>query len=1030
MDGKPSDSSILPAFRVLREHARGVRWPALFVIVPLAGYAWYVTQQFGHSEDQSQRELGHSALVFENTVIASVKNVGDLEKGSAFFNQFLLEQPFLDLQAPCTDRALPDAIVKTRLVACRGGLQIVGIHATFRIRAANLLQELPFPESFHTLALLNQEGIVLLTADLQQPVRLRQLRLGERAAREPAFADEPPLILVDLKSALTAGAVKPGFDEARSSSSRLRAQLAGTSYQIYIQPLRLLDADKNQLLLLGLRPTADVLRQSLALDTYFLAFLLLLIVGLCLSYPFLKLWGLNRRERFRVHDLLFLFLSTGALLALGVTVTLAVDGYIRYQAMAAEILPELHAKLERDLVLELRAARRQLLAYDNCTDTLSPSVPPTESVQVEQVAWVAQSGRQLHKIVPTGKPSDLVDVGHRSYFRSIANKSLWILPGDASDTARTPFYFGPARSITDGQFYSFLSIFTAERKCRLYPEPEPTAAAVLTFSLHSLAPRPLPPSFGFALFNREGTVLYHSDQRLSLRQNLIRETGDSAHLRAVILAGGDATLDLPYDGRPHTFRVHPISSLKTPSGHNSGFLYLAVFQDLSIGRYIATHTFLSSMLWPQTFLAIWMAVGLAAASWTSRKRTPESNWRQWLWTQPLRASQYRFTVLLLIALLALALLLQVAGFYIVSLLLPFAAALAALLSTVWAPPPAAALDTPETRASAVLWHRLLIVSLGVCMSMVPAAALHQLILGHELGKLIAFEETQRANLKVDLPAATRLLLTREKVPPAWANQGGAVREKFMDTGVGIGRMAGSPMYAPQWIFDFQDRVSWMLPMRNDTAILLGGLPSKPFKPADGAWGPIPRYLPVLVVMTGFLWIFYVWTGWNARNILLSGRQVEAVPLAGLATLESAWKVLPLDEQCLLVQTAAENIGNPHLPETVVSLAAKGWLVLSPEVRPATPAIRDFLLSREQQTCQMFEKAEHIPGNEQSWRSLRKSLFIGLGIALLFLFSTQPALPFDFFGLISIVIGALGGAVKSMDHLSKWLAASGKDPAPP
>lgn len=1008
MDG----GSILASLTRLRQQFAGLRWSAVLVVLPLAIYGWYVARQFQQQEEQSQRDLGHAALVLESTVDKALVNVDNLGTNTAFLCQFTREQPYLELVQPCASTPIKE-YAPPRLLAAHGGLQIAygkAAELTFRVRVDLLLRELSFPESFHSLALANSDGLVLLSADAQQPVWLRQLRLDETEYREPAFGENPPQLVSDLKAA-----AKTGFDEARASSSRFRAELAGKAYQIYLQPLRFQD---QKLLLVGFRPTMDVLRQSLAFDTYLLAFLLLLLGGLCLSYPFLKLWSMHPAERFRIRDLLLLYLSTGAILSLCVTVLLALDGYVRYQSFAAALLPQVHSRLESDLISELRAARRQLVAYDACKADLDlPRSVPVENVQVDQVAWADAAGMQTGKLTATAQKAELVSVAHRTYFRAAASGAQWLLPSDASDSAsNTPFFFGPSRSITDGQFYSFLSIRSSSAKCQGKPETPAAVAAVLTFSLNSLAPRPLPASFGFALFNREGTLLYHSDERLSLRQNIINESSEPARLRALLLAGGNGWLDAEYHGRPHRFLVGPVSKLRSANGQSGGTLYLAVFQDLSTVRVIAAQAFLSSMLWPQAALAGLMAFAIAVALIISRLRTPDGNWLQWLWTDPARCQQYRAAALLLSVATALSVILHVLQrSWIPSLLLPLITALIAIVIAVWRNAPQQA---PQDVPSAARWHRFLLFMLAVSMSLVPAAALFHIIWGQELGRLFALERNQAAALSVDLPARTMLRLQRENSPERWVVRAKQLRRQYMPMDLTVAASERSALPAPYWVQRAQDHLSWALPMRNESAMSIRGLNGPPFAPAWALAG-----VPLLGALAALLALLWLWTGWNNSHILLSCDILPATPLSAEG-LESAWATLSPEERCFLVQVAIERVANPKQSATYLALAAKGWLELAPAVRPVTPAVRAFLLHSSRRSVLSLETDVQ---SRHSWRSVKASLIAGISFAVLFLFLTQPALPLDFLGLPSFVAAAIGSLVKWSDQLSSLLSPAKRDP---
>jgi len=1010
------DAGTANFFRSLITQTQRHRWSTFFVLAPLAAYALFVMQQFQELEEQHQRELGHSAQVLEDTVDNAIANVSNLTGDPGFLCQFVREQPYLDLDAPCATVVVPPKGPRPKLEALAGGLGIVRGAArelVFRFRVETLFQELPFPEAFHTVALIDGNGRVLLSVQGQQPLWLRKLRWAEEAFREPAFSDTPPLFLVDLKSVMTAGNVKPGFDDLRGGVSRFRAPIGGRAYQVYLQPLRFQEAQQEaaaDLMLAGFVPSAGLLRESLAFDTYLVAILLLLLVGLCLSYPFVKLWALHARERFRIRDVLGLYLSTGALVALCTTVFTSLDGYRRYTQLTGNALYRLNAQLSHNVLDELRAARRQLAAYDRCSANLDlRNTQPAERVNVEQVAWTNAAGLQLLKATPSEHATPLVNVARRTYFRAVAQNALWQLPARPGDAAASaPFFFHPSRSITDGRFYSFLSIPSTRAACT----PD-AAVAVLTFSLFSLDQQPLPPGFGFALLNREGSVLYHSDPRLSLRQNIFEDTGDPPRLRSLLLAGREADLRLPYRGQPPQILLRPLPGLVSQSTGASSGLYLATFQDVSLGRYVAVQSFLSSMLWPQVTLAAWLVLALAAASLLSYRRGRP--WQRWLWSDPRRLAQYRLSALVLLALILAALVLQFAGLtYAGALVLPALATGFAAWYTIWREPPAA----PAPHASAIAWHRVLLLLLTLSVSLVPAQALWQILWGHELGKFTAYSRAQIGARQVDLLEATRLRLATERLLPPTRNHALAARRRFMTEPMPFIEHARGSLPGPGWIRDWHDRLSWTLPMRNETAIALRGQPSEPFLTGGASFGPVPRYLPLALAFALLTLLLYWWTGWNFSYVLLAAPRQPAAPLDHVAS----WAALDPDDRHLLLQVAAEGIANPRQAKAALRLAGQGWLDFKPELAPATTAIHDFLRDPARQNDPEFKAAEQTHGGALSWSSMRKSLLIAVAAAAVFLFSTQPAIPADFLGLLPAVTAVLTGIVRGLDLVNRWFSS--------
>src|SRR6202008_3238613 len=146
-------------------------------------------------------------------------------------------------------------------------------------------------------------------------------------------------------------------------------------------------------------------------------------------------------------------------------------------------------------------------------DWYSPSNPdderrlelPADSVHIEQVSWISPTGRQLWKISADAMDAKN-DVSGRVYFQSV--RDGYLLEGDGTGK---PFYVGPDRSVTDGKFYTFVSARSRLAARGRHTRPVVAAAARLL----SLNPPALPAGYGFALINREGRVLYHSDGRLS-----------------------------------------------------------------------------------------------------------------------------------------------------------------------------------------------------------------------------------------------------------------------------------------------------------------------------------------------------------------------------------------------------------------------------------------------------------------------------------------------------------------------------------
>jgi uncharacterized membrane protein YphA (DoxX/SURF4 family) len=71
----------------------------------------------------------------------------------------------------------------------------------------------------------------------------------------------------------------------------------------------------------------------------------------------------------------------------------------------------------------------------------------------------------------------------------------------------------------------------------------------------------LAPGLGFAVIDRDGRVVLHSDERRALFENLYEEMEDGERLRAIVLARATERISTSYLGRPHRVFATPLENL-------------------------------------------------------------------------------------------------------------------------------------------------------------------------------------------------------------------------------------------------------------------------------------------------------------------------------------------------------------------------------------------------------------------------------------------------------------------------------------
>jgi len=205
--------------------------------------------------------------------------------------------------------------------------------------------------------------------------------------------------------------------------------------------------------------------------------------------------------------------SCAALVVVATFAIMAVDGYDRWTDAADRGLRQLSADIERQMLAEIDEIRNALERHDEAAFKLTPGpkcssmdvlskwfekpeapnklgFPIDDNIYLHQVAWIGPNGKQIWKIT-SDSIGKKVSVPHRAYFKAVRDGGLFETHPDGPG-----FFLGPDRSITDGKFYTFLSIRSrlTDQQCesRARPQREDPYVAVATARLLSLDRMPLP----------------------------------------------------------------------------------------------------------------------------------------------------------------------------------------------------------------------------------------------------------------------------------------------------------------------------------------------------------------------------------------------------------------------------------------------------------------------------------------------------------------------------------------------------------
>ena len=143
----------------------------------------------------------------------------------------------------------------------------------------------------------------------------------------------------------------------------------------------------------------------------------------------------------------------------------------------------------------------------------------------------------------------------------------------------------------------------------------------------------VPPGFGFAVIDENGTVIFHSEKQRALNENFFKETDDDRHLRAAMYTRRDARVNGRYWGVDHQLYVAPIPG--TP--------WTAVaMRDETLLRTINIEAIALTILLLVLFSGFYGLAFILLAILNPTYRVP------WLWPDANRNSEYSIAIIALI----------------------------------------------------------------------------------------------------------------------------------------------------------------------------------------------------------------------------------------------------------------------------------------------------------------------------------------------------------------------------------------------
>ncbi|HKV42255.1 MAG TPA: cache domain-containing protein, partial [Blastocatellia bacterium] len=371
----------------------------------------------------------------------------------------------------------------------------------------------------------------------------------------------------------------------------------GDPYKLFIQPVELLltteEGKADDLVVCGLISTEQFDEEARSISPTVLIVILFLFLMAVLGLPFIQLGLMGPGNRLRVGDVLFGGLATLVGAGLLTFAVLDIYSYSRLEARLDGQLSQMSYQVSSGLLSELSTAVNQLddlrdpplaasigvlqkedaarkaprflgrasiLGSGKQANTANPPSPSPDLAPLSARAirypyfdtafWADSEGWQRIKVTTDSYISPFVRVNNRPYFQNALQGKLWRV-----STADSAFFPDSVSAVNSGKNLAVISTPL------YYPNPDANWVGVISTRLLSLTDTVFPDGFGFCVINKDGDVLFHSDENRDLEENVFDECDQGASLRAAVNDGAATYINTRYTGKPHRMYVRPIAGL-------------------------------------------------------------------------------------------------------------------------------------------------------------------------------------------------------------------------------------------------------------------------------------------------------------------------------------------------------------------------------------------------------------------------------------------------------------------------------------
>lgn len=388
----------------------------------------------------------------------------------------------------------------------------------------------------------------------------------------------PRILSLDeiLKPAANAKAVPEG--NGRDADAVRKVLWDGMEFTLLIQPVPLaaLGESQGSLTLCGLVRSQRLAQEAHHVPPAYLLVVFVPLLILVLGGPFLKILLLTRTARLAFRDAVLL--GVCAVFAAAIVAVWMVY-WQPHPFGEVDPDPELSAfanQLDDGIFSDVTEMHDALVKFDAALPgdedaiqdrtSLLESSPLARSIfsraPFDFVFWSNAKGCQAAKWTVRILNTQRVDQTSEVHFQNVLAGRLWSLPASPEH----PFTLVPEMSPTTSQFIAVMAMPSAHsglevETCIDRRPPSPVVSAALEGPLRSLSSPLLPPDIGFAVFQPDGLVLFHSSPERNLHENLFEEIDSPQRLRAAVAMHARCSVSTYYRGRACRIDVQPVTRI-------------------------------------------------------------------------------------------------------------------------------------------------------------------------------------------------------------------------------------------------------------------------------------------------------------------------------------------------------------------------------------------------------------------------------------------------------------------------------------